>query len=224
MELEGLQSRVSHGVEGLRDRTADLLGADGGSVFRELGRIGRRIDEARNATERRIDVTEAVLSDRIDELAMAQRRTSWPRRLFWLMLGCGIGMASGYLTDPDRGRGRRIKMKDQVAARSRDVSDEMRKKAKLATDRARGQVIEGVKEVLPEDRTADPNLLEQRIKSEVFGRRDDTADVIILVEAPGRVALRGTVPNSTSERELLSAVADVEGVIDVRSELEIRQG
>ena len=224
MELEALQSRVSHGVGELRDRTADLLGADGGSVFRELSRLGRRVDEARNATERRIDASEAMLSERIDDLATAERRTSWPRRLFWMLLGCGVGMAAGFLSDPDRGRGRRSQMTDQLTARGREVTDQMRKKAKVVTDRTRGQVMERVKDARPETPTADQNLLEQRIKSEVFGHRDDTSEVVILVNAPGRVALRGTVPNSMSERELLSAVADVDGVVDVRSELEVRQG
>jgi gas vesicle protein len=215
MELEQLPDKLTHAVEGLRDRAAGAVSADSGSLFRELHKVESHLSD-------RIDDVEDSLSKKLTVLVTAEARTSWPRRLFWLLIGAGIGVGAGYLADPDRGKARRSQLSDQAAARAREVSEEVQKKAKVTADRARGEAIETAKEVLPEDVPDDPKLLEQRIKSQVFGHRDDVQDVVLRVDAPGSVAVKGTVPSSESERELLTQVAEVEGVIDVRSELSVR--
>lgn len=205
MELEQLPKKLTGTVEGLRDRAAGAVSADGGGLFRELHKI------------------ESNLADRIDDLEDSlSSSTSWPRRLFWLLIGAGIGAGAAYLADPDRGKARRTQLSDQATARAREVSEDLQKKAKMTADRARGEAIEKTKDALPEDVPDDPKLLQDRVKSEVFGHRDDVQDVVLKVEAPGTVALKGTVPNSESERDLLSKVAEVEGVVDVRSELSVR--
>lgn len=205
MELEQLPKKLTGTVEGLRDRAAGAVSADGGGLFRELHKL------------------ESSLAERIDDLEDSlSSSTSWPRRLFWLLIGAGIGAGAAYLADPDRGQARRTELSDQATARAREVSEDLQKKAKVTADRARGEAIETAKEVLPEDVPDDPKLLEQRIKSEVFGHRDDVQDVVLRVDAPGTVAVKGTVPNSESESDLLAKVAEVDGVIDVRSELSVR--
>jgi gas vesicle protein len=215
MELEELPEKLTHAVEGLRDRAAGAVSADSGSLFRELHKVESNLAD-------HIDDVESGLNKKLGLLVAAERGTSWPRRLFWLLIGAGVGAGAAYLADPDRGKARRTQLSDQAAARAREVSEDVQKKAKVTADRARGEAIETVKEVLPEDVPDDPNLLQQRIKSEVFGRRNDVQDVVLKVDAPGAVSLKGTVPNSDSERELLTQVAEVEGVIDVRSELSVR--
>jgi gas vesicle protein len=215
MELEELPEKLTHAVEGLRDRAAGAVSADSGSLFRELHKVESNLAD-------HIDDVESGLNKKLGLLVAAEKGTSWPRRLFWLLIGAGVGAGAAYLADPDRGKARRTQLSDQAAARAREVSEDVQKKAKVTADRARGEAIETVKEVLPEDVPDDPNLLQQRIKSEVFGRRDDVQDVVLKVDAPGAVSLKGTVPNSDSERELLTQVAEVEGVIDVRSELSVR--
>lgn len=237
MELEDLPervgSRVTETVEGLRDRTADVVRADGGSVFRELAKLGRTVHDSESAVRSRIDDVEDslatrladaedTLGDRLDEVIAGDRRTTWPRRVFWVAVGLAAGAVTAYLADPDRGRARRAQLSDQVAARGRDLAEEVAGQAKVAADRTKGQLIEQAKEILPDDVPDDPSLLEQRIKSEVFGVRQDTTQVVLRIDAPGVVALKGTVPTATSERELISAVADVDGVIEVSSELNIR--
>lgn len=231
-KAERVADRLSDTVEGLRDRTADIVRADGGSVFRELGKLGKRVDERSDemtahisASEAhvldRIDESEAGLSARIDKLVAQARRTSTPRRLFWLAVGAAVGVAVAYLGDPDQGRTRRAKLNDQAGARGRDAASQVAKKAKGAAGRAKGEIIEQVKDTLPEDVPVEPALLEQRIKSDVFGHRSDTAKVVLRIDGPGAVALKGTVPTLTSERELLAAVAEVEGVTGVISELTV---
>jgi gas vesicle protein len=222
MDLEQLPDRFSQSVAHLRDRTADAVAADGGAVFKELSRLQRQVDGVEDAIEDRLDATESLITSRIDTLIDADRRTTWPRRLFWLAVGAAAGMATAYLADPDRGRSRRAQLSDQVAARTREVSGDVAANAKGATDRAKGQLVEQVKDKLPDHAETDPKLLEQRIKSEVLGHRDDVTQVVLRIDGPGEVALKGTVPTATSERELLASVAEVDGVIDVRSELAVR--
>jgi gas vesicle protein len=227
VDLSHLPERFETTLDELRDRTAAAVKGDGESVFRELRHLGEHVDD--------IDGRLGAIGDRLDDLAVGQasgfhelvsasRRTSWPRRLVWLTLGAALGAGVAYLADPDRGRSRRDQLGDQLAARTRELTEEATTQAKIATDRAKGSVIESAKDALPEDVPEDPKLLEQRVRSHALGGRDDVADVVVRVDAPGQVALKGTVPTSESERELLSEVAQVEGVIDVRSELSVRAG
>ena len=216
--------QVTHKLEDLRDRAAGAVGADGSSMHRELGQLGDRVERVESSLGKRLDALVSELADTRIERVSVERTTSWPRRLFWLVIGAATGMAAAYLADPDRGRARRTQLSDQLSARARDLGDDAAAQAKVAADRARGTVIEATKEVLPEDVPDDPKLLQDRIKSEAFGNRDDVTDVVIRVDAPGQVALKGTVPGPSSERDLLAAVSEVEGVIDVRSELSVRSG
>lgn len=215
MELEQLPSKVTHAVEGLRDRAAGAVSSDAGSVFRELSGLGRRIDELEESIE-------DTLAEQISMLSAPKTGTSWPRRLFWMLVGAGVGMGVEYLMDPDRGKDRRAELSDQAASRAREASEELQKKAKTTAERVKGQAIEAAKEQLPETAETDPKLLEQKIKSQVFGHRDDVQDVVLRIDAPGTVAVKGTVPTADSERELIAQVAEVDGVVDVRSELTIR--
>lgn len=227
MDFSQLSERFGSSVDELRDRTAEAMKADGESVFRELRglsthfeAIGERIADIAD----RLDDLEVQQAHGFDELTSASRRTSWPRRLFWGLLGVSLGAGAAYLADPDRGRSRRDQLTDQLAARTRDLTEEATNQAKIAADRTKGNLIESAKDVLPEDVPDDPKVLEQRIKSHALGGRDDVADVVVRVDGPGQVALKGTVPSAESERALLIEVAEVEGVNDVRSELSVRAG
>ncbi len=227
MDLSHLPERFGTTVDELRDRTAAAVKGDGESVFRELRDLGGRVDDIGEnlaSVGERLDDLEVGQASGFRELASASRRTSWPRRLVWLILGAALGAGAAYLADPDRGRSRRDQLSDQLAARTRELTEEATNQAKIAADRAKGSVIESAKDALGEDVPDDPKLLEQRVRSHALGGRDDVADVVVRVDGPGQVALKGTVPTSESERELLSEVAQVEGVLDVRSELSVRAG
>ncbi|MFW5933197.1 MAG: BON domain-containing protein [Actinomycetota bacterium] len=214
---------VSSAVGGLRDRTADVVRADGGSLFRELHKLERQIDHLDEGVAERLDEAEASLHRRLDALATADRRTSLPRRLFWLLTGAGLGVAAAYLADPDRGHARRAQLRDQAAARARELTDRAGQAAKRTADAAKGDVIEAAKQLTPDDVDEDPRTLEARIKSEVLGHRDDVDDVVLRVDGPGTVSLKGTVDSSATEGELLERIATIDGVVDVRSELRLRE-
>ncbi len=258
MDIEQVPAKITksiaHGVEELRDRTADVVGGDGNSVFRELGKVNRSVGKTEDRVLARIDDAEDTILDRVGAVIAADRRTTWPRRLFWLGIGAAAGWLGAYLGDPDRGQARRSQLSDQAAAKTREVKDQAAAKtrevteqatakthevteqvsnqAKDAVDKARGAAVEGAEAVadqvegvadqVSETPESDPHLLEQRIKSEVFGHRDDTEQVVLRVDQPGTVTLKGTVPSSTAESELLAAVASIRGVTDVSSELTVR--
>lgn len=227
MDLSQLPERLGSTVDELRDRTAAAMKADGESVYRELRALSGHVDDLGDrlaAIGDRLDDIEVGQTSGFRDLASSSRRTSWPRRLVWLLLGAALGAGAAYLADPDRGRSRRDQLTDQLAARTRELTDEATNQAKIAADRAKGSVIESAKDVLGEDVPDDPKLLEQRIRSHALGGRDDVADVVVRVDGPGQVALKGTVPTSDSERELVREVEQVDGVLEVRSELTVRAG
>ncbi len=220
-QAEKVGSTVTTAFDELRDRTADRLRADGGSVFRELHRLGKRIDDAEDRLGAHLDAAVSGLDEQFAELRSASKRTSWPRRLVWLSLGTALGAAVAYLADPDRGKARRSQLSDQAAARGRSVADDLGGRAKDAAQQAKGEVIEQVKDAIPDQPEPDAALLQQRIQSEVLGKRTDVTAVVLRIDGPGVVALKGTVPTAETERELLAEVAEVDGVSEVSSELAV---
>jgi gas vesicle protein len=262
MDLHHLSDKLHTGLDEIRDRTADVVGGDGGSVFREFGRLSKQLSGVEKHLASRIDDLEDDQTDLLEDLLGHGKRTTWPRKLFWLGLGVGVGYGIAYLTDPDRGQDRRAQLGQELSARTDEVrgqvtaqaeqlkhkaeervadlrddaearatqaidaaakqADHLRGEVEQSLQQAKGAAIETAKDAMPDRPTDDQNLLEARIKSEVFGHRDDVQDVVIKVDGPGQVALKGTVPTPHNERELLAAVAEVDGVTDVRSELSVR--
>lgn len=180
--------------------------------------------------------TTTQVADRLDRLEAALRerlpldrftapdpivRTTWPRRLLWTAVGFTAGMVTAYLADPDQGRRRRHELQQRASSTGRDVASSAARRADYTAGEARGAVAETVRRVTPDDVPDDLKTLEARIKSEVFGHRDDVDKVVLRADAPGKVAVKGTVPTPASERELLAEISRVEGVKDVTSELSI---
>ncbi|MEX2505178.1 MAG: BON domain-containing protein [Egicoccus sp.] len=266
MHLHDLSEKLTTGFDEIRDRTADVVGGDGGSVFREFGRLGKQLTEVEKHLSTKLDEMQEEQTDLLDDLLSADNRTTWPRRLFWLLIGAAAGYGTAFLTDPDRGPQRRQQLGQELSTRADEVkgqvmtqteqlrdkasaqasqavdaaaqkadelrgqatqaaaqkTEELRGQAEQTLAKAQGTARDALKDAMPDRPTDDPGLLEDKIKSEVFGYRDDVQDVIIKVEGPGAVSLKGTVPTPQNERDLLAAVAEVDGVIDVRSELTVR--
>ncbi len=222
MHVDEIPQRLTRSVDQLRDRTAGMVAPDAGSTIKEISALSSRVGRVGRDLDQRIEVLHDDLGSRISALHAEQRATSWPRRLFWMLAGMAAGAGASYLADPDRGRSRRAQLEDQMRSRARHLADDARRTATDAANRAKGQVVEAVKDAMPDTPEEDPALLQQRIRSEVFGGRSDVADVVLRVDAPGAVSLKGTVPSSDTEQELLAQVAEVDGVIDVSSELSVR--
>lgn len=178
----------------------------------------------------RLDDVESTIRDQMDRLPLDRFssqpviRTTWPRRLMWAAIGFAAGTAAAYLADPERGRARRDDLQQRLTATGNDLRDGAAKQAEHATGRARGMAADAANAVTGEDVPGDVKTLEAKVRSEVFGTRDDVDKVVLRVDEPGVVAVKGTVPTPVAERELLAEIADVEGVTDVTSELSVAAG
>lgn len=142
-----------------------------------------------------------------------------PSRILWAALGFAAGMGVAYLADPDRGRARRTELQQRISSTTTDLADSARQRADDVAGQAKGAAMEAARQATPQDVPDDPKKLEARIKSEVFGHRDDVDKVVLRVDGPGAVAVKGTVPSPVTERELLAEISRVDGVVDVTSEL-----
>ena len=123
-----------------------------------------------------------------------------PRKLFWLVVGGIAGAAWAYLQDPDRGKARRTQLSDQVTSQARTVADQATTQATQVANKAKGSAIEATKAVLPDDVPDDPEILVQRVKSQVLGHRDDAGTSWSPPAPSGSVTLNGTVDELAMHR------------------------
>ena len=186
--------------------------------------VGDRYDELERTLRDRYDDLERGVRDRLSTDLFRPEpviRTTWPRRLLWAAVGFAAGAAAAYLADPDRGSSRRTQLQQRVQSTGTDLASTAAQRADYAAGQAKGAAVEAAKAATPEDVPDDVKTLEARVKSEVFGRRDDVDKVVLRADGPGVVTVKGTVPTPVAERELLAQIAEVEGVRDVHSELSV---
>lgn len=135
----------------------------------------------------------------------------------------GIGVAAGamlaYLFDPDRGRSRRARLADQAAARSRDVSDSMKKTAEYQKGVARG-VIHDVADALRTERDYDDETLMQKVRSEALGYWDGSDDIQIDI-TDGMVQITGSVDDEAARARLIDLIRHVDGVSMIDDRLRV---
>lgn len=136
-----------------------------------------------------------------------------------------IGFLTAYLLDPDRGRSRRARLGDQVAARARRGVAALRSKAKYRGGVARGiayRVIKSLRRNGDEDITGDALL--QKIRSEAVGqwkRQADSPNGVEVFVDQGNVAVIGNVANKKDHDRLIELVLEVEGVTTLEDRLSV---
>lgn len=226
----GLAGRLGNRLDEVRDRLAAAIAGD--EVRGELAGLRRAVNDldARTAqlatgVSRRLEALAEVVDAAADDLSSAIERQgrSWFRRLLWIVLGAAAGVATAALADPAAGARRRKQVRDQVAARARDLAGDAARQARYAAGVAKGAAIETAKDVLVRQaRPADPETLRQRIRSEVVGQVDGADDVVVAVHAGGRVTLKGAVSSEDTERRLVEATRALPGISEVTSELNLR--
>lgn len=140
------------------------------------------------------------------------------RRLFRMLRGLAwgsVGAVGAYFGDPDRGRSRRTRARDQAGGALR----RLRRQAQRRSRQARAE-LEGKVARLTHARTtapADDRALVDRIKSQILSA-PRFAGLDLLVEAVnGVITLRGEVDTLTSMTDLEAEIASVPGVVDVHS-------
>lgn len=127
--------------------------------------------------------------------------------------GAALGAAAAYLWDPDRGRRRRVQLRDRLMAGLRDASDRLgRRSRKLVAD-AEGRL----NALAARRRGAEPVddvTLADRVRSTVLGSDDIPSGEIHVDAFDGIVTLRGELP----DRSLIDRiVADTRRVAGVRA-------
>jgi hypothetical protein len=134
----------------------------------------------------------------------------WVR--FRTLKGAAIGATLMYYCDPQNGRGRRTRARDQWAARMRRARRESER-----GQRYRAGVVEGLQHIgRPERPPADDRALADRIRSELG--HDFPQETVVLTVVDHMAELRGEVPTTDDIDALVlrvAAVADVEGVLDL---------
>ncbi|MDP9071253.1 MAG: BON domain-containing protein [Actinomycetota bacterium] len=147
---------------------------------------------------------------------MARSRRKTLRRL----LVAAFGAALAYFLDPSRGRGRRARAKDQLAAslrrRRRQAESQRRyEEGRLQGERARAQ---GAGTPSPQDDVTLQNEVKAALSRLAFGTQDVTVETV-----DGTVTLRGQVASTDQVDEAQRAVRAVPGVVSVINHLHLPQ-
>jgi osmotically-inducible protein OsmY len=120
------------------------------------------------------------------------------------------GAAAAYFGDPQLGRTRRVKTKDQVLAACRRAARRLEQKKQYAVNTVSGRAQAAVRS----DRSPPPvdKTLVDKVKSEVLGRPEFSGLQVVVDAAEGVVTVRGEVPDAATGAQLENAVAAVRGV------------
>jgi hypothetical protein len=131
---------------------------------------------------------------------------------FRTLEGAAVGATLMYYLDPQNGRGRRTRARDQWGARVRRARREAEREQRYVAGQAQGRLHQGG----PEQPPADDRALGDRIRSELGHAFPH--ETVVLTVVDGVAELRGTVPSSADIDALVlrvAAVADVAGVLDL---------
>lgn len=123
-----------------------------------------------------------------------------------------VGALVAYLFDPQQGKGRRARFRDQTMAGLRDVRAAIRRRSEYEAGRIRGVVHEVIEPLTSDDREFDDVGLRQKIKSEILGR-ERLSDVEVDVEN-GTVTVTGSLEDAQSRR-IAEQIAKIPGVESV---------
>lgn len=224
MDVHEITDRVGERFDDLRDKMAGGISAEHAPAYRELARNRRALDRLTDKLDERFDDLEETADVNYEKLrAYIDGGGSWLGRLFWLLLGAGLGAGIAYLMDPDRGTARRSQLQDQFGSKASDLGKTAADKASYAAGAAKGAVVESAKDRFDDgtDADVDPHTLRSRVQSEVIGHVDGAFDVVVSVHDGGLVQLKGRVTNADAEAELIERTRAVKGVTGVKTELTV---
>jgi osmotically-inducible protein OsmY len=135
------------------------------------------------------------------------------RSLFWV----SVGAISMYLFDPELGRTRRARLRDQLGGTIRRGAREASRKAEYARGRA-----EGLRHLGSTDQPPDNDAtLTSKVESEVLSRWNYPKGNINVNSVDGVVELRGTCETQDQINDLEQEVRKVTGVVDVHNYLHL---
>jgi hypothetical protein len=129
-------------------------------------------------------------------------------------VAAGVGAAAAYLLDPDRGRGRRARLRDQSRAFGRRQARALERQASFQWGRAEGLVQRARHR--GGHPPADDRALADRIRTEVL--RDDPAHTHLNIDAVGGVvSVRGEVADLQTAMDIERRMRAIPGVVEVEN-------
>jgi osmotically-inducible protein OsmY len=131
-----------------------------------------------------------------------------------------LGAATAYFFDPDRGRGRRTKTRDQITAAFRRLGRRGGRLARRAESEAYGAWQRATHPV-PANPSTDDETLKQKVETELFGKPEVAKGKIVVNVEDGVVVLRGEVDNQDQMTELAQQAHKVPGVEGVQNLLHL---
>lgn len=132
--------------------------------------------------------------------------------MFWM----AVGAALAYYFDPERGRGRRTRLHDQIMSQLRDGIRDAERLARHGVDRTTGAIHEAL---IPDEPPRSDEELLQKVRSEAIGPGTGPDDHVEVAVSNGTVVLSGESIDPDRSRRLVERVAAVTGVQEVRNEL-----
>jgi len=132
------------------------------------------------------------------------------RKLGTFALGITTGGAIAYLLDPDRGRSRRARLRDQTKSQIRTASESMKNRLEYQRGVARGIMHDLTGPLGPQRQYTDDTLL-QKVKSEALGHWDHEGTIDVEIR-DGVVMLTGRVDSETGRDRLIELIQAVDGV------------
>ncbi len=137
-------------------------------------------------------------------------------KILWLATGAGVGGGLMFFLDPDRGRHRRVLVRDKVTSGLGEAGRTIRTTSAGLGRRAYGAVMSRRPGSRGED---DPSRLLARVRSAI-GHAVSNARAIRLAVENGAIVVSGSVFENESQA-LLKAIRGVRGVTQVEERLEI---
>jgi osmotically-inducible protein OsmY len=134
-----------------------------------------------------------------------------------LVGGLGLGAALMYVFDPDRGKGRRARIRDKVDSTAHKLGDAAEKMGRDISNRAQGMVAE-TKSIFRQEEIPD-DVLVQRVRSR-FGRLPVEIGGFDVRAHDGIVTLRGAI-GADELSKVLRAARFVRGVKAVDNHLTV---
>ncbi|HYT81348.1 MAG TPA: BON domain-containing protein [Actinomycetota bacterium] len=137
-----------------------------------------------------------------------------------ILFASAVGAALAYYFDPDRGRGRRSKARDQMTAAFRRFGRRGGRLARRAESEAYG-AWQRATHPLPDNPPMDDETLKQKVETELFGKPDVEKGKIVVNVEDGVVVLRGEVGSPTQMTELSQLAMEIPGVAGVQNLLHL---
>lgn len=126
-----------------------------------------------------------------------------------------VGAVAAYLLDPDNGKARRARAKDQAAAAVRSLGEQTSAQATYQRNVVEGWIHE-TKSARRPPREFDDETLVQKVRSEVLGNWTANGHPPVKAEvSDGTVTLTTALSEGPTQEELVRRVRQVEGVKDV---------